>query len=431
VRILAFLGVVLFVVVGIHSYLWWRLVRNTTRPGRSRRIGTAVVVALAVLLPATLIGTRALPESVETPLAWVGYLWLAVMFYLLVFLLVLEVPRIALWIGRRVSTARSTAPAAAVPAGAGPIDPAPADSVPAGSVPAGSGDGTAPAADDLGDPGRRLFIARSFAVTAGVAAVGTVGFGVRTATGPVSVNRVTVTLKRLDPALDGFRIALLSDIHLGPTTKRAALDRVVRTVNGLDAGMVAIVGDLVDGDVQELGKEAAGLRSLESRHGTFFVTGNHEYISGAAQWVEYLPSLDVRVLRNERAAISQDGASFDLAGVDDRTAADSGVAGHGADLDAALDGRNPAAPVVLLAHQPVQFTEAARREVDLQLSGHTHGGQMVPFNYLVRLDQPAVAGLSRVGGSQLYVTRGVGTWGPPVRVGAPPEITLLELRSPR
>ncbi len=240
-----------------------------------------------------------------------------------------------------------------------------------------------------------------------------------------------MTLKRLDPALDGFRIALLSDIHLGPTTKRAALDRVVRTVNGLDAGMVAIVGDLVDGDVQELGKEAAGLRSLESRHGTFFVTGNHEYISGAAQWVEYLPSLGVRVLRNERAAISQDGASFDLAGVDDRTAADSGVAGHGADLDAALDGRDPAAPVVLLAHQPVQFTEAARREVDLQLSGHTHGGQMVPFNYLVRLDQPAVAGLSRVGGSQLYVTRGVGTWGPPVRVGAPPEITLLELRAPR
>ncbi len=134
-RILAFLGVVLFVVVGIHSYLWWRLVRNTTRPGRSRRIGTAVVVALAVLLPATLIGTRALPESVETPLAWVGYLWLAVMFYLLVFLLVLEVPRIALWIGRRVSTARSTAPAAAVPAGAGPIDSAPDDSAPA--VPAG------------------------------------------------------------------------------------------------------------------------------------------------------------------------------------------------------------------------------------------------------------------------------------------------------
>src|SRR5215207_1685752 len=90
---------------------------------------------------------------------------------------------------------------------------------------------------------------------------------------------------------------------------------------------------------------------------------------------------------------------------------------------------DPSAPVILLAHQPVQFTEAAQREVDLQLSGHTHGGQMVPFNYLVRLDQPAVAGLSRVGGSQLDVTRGVGTWGPPVRVGAPPEITVIELHS--
>jgi predicted MPP superfamily phosphohydrolase len=285
------------------------------------------------------------------------------------------------------------------------------------------------AATGVDDPGRRLFLARSLAATAGVAALGTVGFGVRGAIRPVPLKHVPVTLDRLDPALDGFTIALLSDVHLGPTARREFLEPVIETVNGAGVGLVAIVGDLVDGDVAELGKDAAALRELGSRHGTYFVTGNHEYISGVAQWVEYLPSLGIRVLRNERETIGEAGAGFALAGIDDRTAASSGVPGHGEDIDAALDGRDPSAPVILLAHQPVQFTEAARREVDLQLSGHTHGGQMVPFNYLVRLDQPAVAGLSRVGGSQLYVSRGVGTWGPPVRVGAPPEITLVQLRA--
>lgn len=412
-RILVFLAVVLAVVVGVHSYLWWRLVKSTTHSGLARKLGTAAIAGLAVLLPGTLIGTRVLPESVETPLAWIGYLWLATMFYLLVYLLILEVPRIVAWVWTRAS--RRVPVAAAVAS-----DPAP------GQVATAEPAGPAP-----GDPGRRLFLARTLAVTAGVGAVTTVGFGIRSATGSVPVKRVPVTLRRLPAALDGFTIALLSDVHLGPIAKRGFLDDVVRTVNGLEAGAVAIVGDLVDGAVAELGPAAAALKNLESRHGSYFVTGNHEYISGAAQWVEYLPTLGVRVLRNEHATISQDGAAFTLAGVDDRTAADSGEPGHGTDFDAALDGRDPAQPVVMLAHQPVLFAEAARREVDLQLSGHTHGGQMVPFNYLVRLDQPAVAGLSRVGGSQLYVTRGVGTWGPPVRVGAPPEITLVQLRAPR
>ncbi len=435
-RVIAFVGVVLVVVVGVHSYLWWRLVKSTTRPGRWRRIGTVAIAALAALIPATLIGSRALPTDLRTPVALAGYLWLAVMFYLLVFLLALEVVRVVAWAVRR---ARATEPLVAAVGAARADRPGGSDG-PAGPL-AGGGqvaDGDRPADPPAGgdgpavaDPGRRLFLGRTLAATAGVAALGTVGFGVRTATGPIPVKRVPITLDRLPAALDGFRIALLSDIHLGPTAKREFLDGVVRTVNGLDTGLVAIVGDLVDGDVAELGHEAAALRNLESRHGTYFVTGNHEYFSGVAQWIEYLPTLGIRVLRNELETISEDGAAFALAGVDDRTAESSGEAGHGTDFDAALANRGQNQPVVMLAHQPVLFAEAARREVDLQLSGHTHGGQMVPFNYLVRLDQPAVAGLSRVGGSQLYVTRGVGTWGPPVRVGAPPEITVVELRALR
>jgi uncharacterized protein len=161
------------------------------------------------------------------------------------------------------------------------------------------------------------------------------------------------------------------------------------------------------------------------------VTGNHEYFVDTQAWLRYLPTLGVDVLRNERVPIRRGSASFDLAGIDDRTAARSGVPGHGADLDAALDGRDDATPVVLLAHQPVQVEQAQAAGVDLQLSGHTHGGQLWPFDYAIRLDQPAVEGLSRHGDTQLYVTSGAGYWGPPMRVGARPEITVVELRSRR
>ena len=352
-RLVAFLGVVLLVVVGVHGYLWWRLVKSTTRPGRWRRVGTVAMVALAALIPATMVGNRTLPTDLKTPVSLVGYLWLAVMFYLLVYLLVLEVPRMVAWGVRRARAAAAREPALAAVGGG------PADDARSGDMPA------------VADPGRRLFLGRTLAATAGVAAFGTVGFGVRTATGPIPVKHVPITLDRLPAALDGFRIALLSDIHLGATARREFLDGVVRTVNGLDTGLVAIVGDLVDGDVAELGPDTTGLRDLESRHGTYFVTGNHEYISGAAQWVEYLPTLGVRVLHNELETIGEGGATFALAGVDDRVAEASGESGHGTDFDAALAHRGQNQPVVMLAHQPVLFAEAARREVDLQLSGHT------------------------------------------------------------
>jgi predicted MPP superfamily phosphohydrolase len=203
----------------------------------------------------------------------------------------------------------------------------------------------------------------------------------------------------------------------------------VELVNAQRPDVVAIVGDLVDGDVPELRNEVASLADLVSEQGVFFVTGNHEYFSGADAWVSHLPTLGIDVLRNERVPIRRGGASFDLAGIDDRTGASSGVPGHGADLDAALDGRDDATPVVLLAHQPVMVEQASAAGVDLQLSGHTHGGQLWPFDYVIRLDQPSVEGMSRHGDTQLYVTSGAGYWGPPMRVGARPEVTVVELRS--
>jgi predicted MPP superfamily phosphohydrolase len=167
---------------------------------------------------------------------------------------------------------------------------------------------------------------------------------------------------------------------------------------------------------------------MRSRHGSFFVTGNHEYYSGAEEWLAEVESLGIRTLRNERELITGTGGAFTLAGVND--VAGAGTSTGGPDIAGTLRGRDETIPVVLLAHQPVQVHDAAAQHVDLQLSGHTHGGQMAPFNLLVKLDQPVVRGYARFGDTQLYVTNGAGFWGPPVRVGAPPQVTLVELRSP-
>jgi hypothetical protein len=207
-------------------------------------------------------------------------------------------------------------------------------------------------------------------------------------------------------------------------------ERLIEIVNAQQPDVVAIVGDLVDGDLADLSEDVAPLADLVSEQGVYFVTGNHEYFVDTTTWLRHLPTLGVQVLRNERVPIVRGGASVDLAGIDDRTAISSGVPGHGADLDTALDGRDDAVPVVLMAHQPVQIAQAAAAGVGLQLSGHTHGGQLWPFDHAVRLDQPAVQGLSRVGDTQLYVTTGAGFWGPPMRIGARPEVAVVELRAP-
>ncbi|HEX4813832.1 MAG TPA: metallophosphoesterase, partial [Nonomuraea sp.] len=273
---------------------------------------------------------------------------------------------------------------------------------------------------------RRLFLGRATAAVAGVSAVTAVGYGMSSALGDPVIEPVRVRLPKLDPRLRGLRFAVVSDIHLGPLTGRAHTERIVRMINGLEADVVAIVGDLVDGSVAELGPLARPLQNLESRYGAYFVTGNHEYFSpgGFTEWIEELGELGVRSLRNERVEIQHGGAVLDLAGVNDLngTAQDDGP-----DFARALAGRDTSRSTVLLAHQPILVDQAARYGVDLQLSGHTHGGQIMPFNLVVRLQQPVVSGLATIDGVQVYVTRGAGFWGPPVRVGAPPEITMLEL----
>jgi uncharacterized protein len=243
--------------------------------------------------------------------------------------------------------------------------------------------------------------------------------------------RVTeVTLPRLAPGLDGTRVVLLADTHFGPINRARWSARTAAAVNALEPDIVCHAGDIADGTVDRRRAQAAPLGEIRARLARVYVTGNHEYFGEAQAWLDHMAELGWTPLHNRHQLVEDGGNGLVLAGIDDATARSSGLPGHGANLAAALDGVDPDLPVLLLAHQPQQVTHAAAAGVDLQVSGHTHGGQIWPFHYLVRVDQPSVQGLSRHGeDTQLYTTRGAGFWGPPLRVFAPSEISLLILRS--
>ncbi len=240
------------------------------------------------------------------------------------------------------------------------------------------------------------------------------------------VIHVEVPLKNLPAQLHGFRIVQITDIHVGPTIKQGYLARIVERVNTLEADLIAITGDLVDGRVSDLAHHTLPLSRLQARHGSYFVTGNHEYYSGALDWISELQRLGVRVLLNEHVQLSHDGALLVLAGVTDYHGGHF-YDDHHSDPHAAMAGAPQAAPSILLAHQPSSAQAASAAGFDLQLSGHTHGGQFWPWNYFVPLQQPYTAGMHRLQDLWVYVSRGTGYWGPPKRFGAPSEITCLTL----
>ncbi|WP_243460193.1 metallophosphoesterase [Streptomyces sp. M54] len=271
-------------------------------------------------------------------------------------------------------------------------------------------------------PSRRLFVSRVVGGAAAAAGLATVGYGTYGVLRGPSVQRITVPLAKLPRAAHGFRIAVVSDIHIGPILGRAHTRRIVDTINATSPDLVAVVGDLVDGSVADLGSAAEPLAALRARHGSYFVTGNHEYFSGAEQWVDHVRELGLVPLENARVEIE----GFDLAGVNDIAGE---TEGQGPDFVRALGDRDRGRAAVLMAHQPVVIHDAVEHGVDLQLSGHTHGGQLWPGNMLAELANPTVAGLERYGDTQLFVSRGAGAWGPPVRVGAPSDITVVELAS--
>ncbi|MDL5203390.1 metallophosphoesterase [Streptomyces sp. ALI-76-A] len=450
---------VLTVLVAANWYLWRRLFRDTTRaPGLVRRAGAVLIAGGWALAIAGIVAERAgAPFWLQRVLAWPGFLWMALSLYLLLAVVAGEAlrPLLRWFVARRARAGTAVRQPEPVPAGAPPQDagtpervlsaggPSTAERTGSGpaeptdaSPEAATASGTEPEATPAGPeppapaaappaasaPSRRLFVSRVVGGAAAAVALGTVGYGTYgVLKGPV-VKRVTVPLAKLPRAAHGYRIAVVSDIHLGPVLGRGFAQKVVDTINGTQPDLIAVVGDLVDGSVPDLRPAAAPLAQLRARHGAFFVTGNHEYFSGAEQWVEEVRRLGLRPLENARTEL----AHFDLAGVNDVAGEDEG---QGPDFAKALGDRDAARACVLLAHQPVQIHDAVEHGVDLQLSGHTHGGQLWPGNLVAAAENPTLAGLERYGDTQLYVSRGAGAWGPPTRVGAQSDITVIELAS--
>jgi predicted MPP superfamily phosphohydrolase len=238
---------------------------------------------------------------------------------------------------------------------------------------------------------------------------------------------VEVKLPNLPSSLHGFTIAQISDVHVGPTIKRRYVEAIVDAVNSLKADVIALTGDLVDGSVKDLSSHTAPFGRLSARHGTFFVTGNHEYYSGEPAWTAEFQRLGMRVLMNEHVVLTHQGSRVVLAGVADYSAHHFNPNQRSDPHRAIKDAPPDAGARILLAHQPRSAAAAAAAGFDLQLSGHTHGGQFWPWNHFVRLQQPFTAGLHRLNDLWVYISRGTGYWGPPKRLGAPSEITRLRL----
>lgn len=359
----------------LHLYIGWRIA--PALPGLlAPSLFVLLLLVIGALIPAAFLGRRAPDRAVADRWSWAGMLSLGVFAILLVLtlgrdaLLALD----ALWPGPPLWPPLRDASAAAVPI---------------------------------------------------LGAIG-VGIGLLNARRTAGVRTVDVPIAGLPPALAGFTIVQISDIHVGPTVKRGYLQAIVERVNALDADVVAVTGDLVDGRVADLADDVAPLAALRARHGAFFVTGNHEYYSGAPEWIAQLRAFGLRVLLNEHVVIEHGGATLVLAGVTDFSAHHFDRSQR-SDPQRAIAGAPPAAARVLLAHQPRSAAGAQAAGFQLQLSGHTHGGQIWPFNHFVPLQQPFTAGLHRLGSMWVYTSRGTGYWGPPLRLGAPSEITRVRL----
>ncbi len=383
----------MFVATLLHVYMGTRLVPGLAAYPLGQWLMLAGLVMSALVMPLGLMAHRVARPPLADVLSWLGLLFMGLFSSLLVLTLARDAALLVLWPANLVM--------------------------------------------DLWWPG---MLPLAQLRTASAEAVPVLGLlvtllGFLNARRTAAVVRVDVPIKGLPAAWHGFTLAQISDIHVGPTIKQRYLRRIVDKVNALDADVVAITGDLVDGKVSELAAQVAPLAELQSRHGTYFVTGNHEYYSGAQAWIDELRRLGLTVLMNQHVVIrppaaqdrqGQGDAPLVLAGVTDYNAGRFDPA-HRSDPEAALRDAPPAAVRVLLAHQPRSAAAAAQAGFDLQLSGHTHGGQFFPWNLFVRFQQPYTAGLHRLQNLWVYTSRGTGYWGPPKRFGAPSEITALRL----
>jgi predicted MPP superfamily phosphohydrolase len=282
------------------------------------------------------------------------------------------------------------------------------------------------ASNPVENPSRRGFLINSMNYGILAAAALSTGYGIVQAKKTPAVKELPVALPHLPQEFEGFRIVQITDLHVSPTFDRCCVEEIVAIVNSLEADIVALTGDLVDGTVDQIAYDVAPLKQIRSALGNYFVTGNHEYYSGVLEWIPEIEQLGFSVLLNEHRIITRGRAGLLLAGVTDYSGGNF-LASHRSDPLKALQAAPETIIKILLAHQPKSIFGAARAGYDFQISGHTHGGQFFPWNFVIGLLQPYVSGLHTYKNTQIYVSRGTGYWGPPVRVGSPSEITLIQL----
>lgn len=375
-----------------HYYLWLRMIRDARLPRWAHLTLSILLVFLFLSLPTTLIIMRDVSQQRLLPLAYVAFTWLGLVSTYFVIFGLGDVINKVRWLVIRLTSPRS-----------------PTHQSTAAET----------------STSRRTALRRMLA--GGVALGGTTLAAVAVAEAQgFRVVHVEIALSKLPKIFDGFKIVQVSDIHVGPTLGATFVRSIVQVANNQNPDLIAITGDLVDGSVEHLAIHTAPLRDLEAANGVVFVTGNHEYYSGADEWIEELARLGIPTLRNDAMRIKRDGDSFLLAGVTDFRA---GRYGDAPDLNRALRQRLAGEEVILLAHQPRALSEAAEHDVGLQLSGHTHGGQFWPWNWVIHLIEPVVSGWAQLKRTQIYVNSGTGYWGPPMRMGTHAELTVITLRS--
>jgi predicted MPP superfamily phosphohydrolase len=376
-----FFSVVLSVYGGAHYYLYTWFIRWTKPTWHLRRIVALIFFFLVIAFPIARIMARYDLNSFNYVLTLVSYIWMGFSFYFFVLALgsdlILGVLKI----------------------------------FPFGSKPSIR-------------PSLRFRRIQVACIAAGVLMIG--GYALGEARN-IRTTRLEISLSGLPPAMDGFSLVQVSDIHYGMLTENGKLSRIVDRINDLQPDVVVITGDLVDEGVSHMEEMAFPLARLKSRQGIFAVTGNHEYYAGVDRAVAIMKKAGIRVLRNEKISLP---GGLQLLGVDDPTGSRR-VGNPSPDFEKLLSQLDPKKPSVLLYHQPIQFAKVASSGIGLQLSGHTHGGQLFPIILISRLIYPLTPGIRQGEKSYLYVSRGVGTWGPPMRLGSPPEITLIRLHPPK
>jgi predicted MPP superfamily phosphohydrolase len=383
-----FFSIVTIVVGSIHYYFWIKLIKNTGMPQLWKSIGISVLVVLLLYLLTAMLLSQYLSTKYSQPLLWIAYLWMGIMMLLFITLLFTDLIKVILYFYSKFTISNEFAV----------------------------------------DIERRQFISGLLALGSSAIVLIASGISVINYYSKPFVNKIQITLSGLPKIFNGFKIVQISDLHIGQLMTRSKLEEIVQQVNSLEPDLIAITGDLVDGSIKLLSNEVKPIMHLKAKKGIFFVTGNHEYYSGVENWISEIEKFGIRVLSNENIEINDGNDSFYIAGVNDHEAKRFGEK-HAADFNKTLSGLDKNRKVILLAHQPIAVREAAEYGVDLVLSGHTHGGQIWPFNYLVYFQQPYIKGFYAYKKTKLFVNQGTGCWGPPMRLGTKNEITEVTLYS--